>query len=132
MVERQPLPRSELEVARIVWERGEATVRQVCDALPQDRELDFFTVQTYLRRLEAKGVLKARREGRTNIYTPAVDPQSVIREAVGDLIERLFGGAALPLVQHLIADRDLTDAEIDSLQERLDELKAKPKGRPRK
>ncbi len=117
------LPKSELEVARIVWQLGEATVRQVEEALPEDRTLDFWTVQTYLRRLKEKGYLKTRREGRTNVYSPHVEPNRVISEVVGDFLDRVFDGDALPLFQHLIRDRGLSDEEIDGLQETLNKLR---------
>jgi predicted transcriptional regulator len=123
MAKRPPLPKSELEIARIVWDKGEATVRQVLEALPEDRGLDFWTVQTYLRRLKAKGYLKTRRQGRADVYTPRVAPDRVIDEVVGDLLDRLFDGEALPLFQHLIQDRGLSDEEIDRLQQTLDDLK---------
>ncbi|MHC4400433.1 MAG: BlaI/MecI/CopY family transcriptional regulator [Planctomycetota bacterium] len=122
MAER-PLPKSELEIARIVWDLGEATVRQVSEALPEDRGLDFWTVQTYLRRLKAKGYLKTRRQGRTNVYSPRVPPDRVIGEAIADFLDRVFDGEALPLFQHLIRDRGLREEEIDRLQETLNELK---------
>jgi len=117
------LPKSELEIARIVWRLGKATVRQVEEALPEDRALDFWTVQTYLRRLKEKGYLKTRREGRTNVYSPRVEPNRVISEVVGDFLDRVFDGDALPLFQHLIRDRGLSDDEVDRLQETLNELK---------
>jgi len=117
------LPKSELEIARIVWRLGKATVRQVEEALPEDRALDFWTVQTYLRRLKEKGYLKTRREGRTNVYSPRVEPSRVISEVVGDFLDRVFDGDALPLFQHLIRDRGLSDDEVDGLQETLNELK---------
>ena len=122
-----PLPKSELEIARIVWKLGEATVRQVADELPRD--VDFWTVQTYLRRLAEKGYLKKRKEGGANVYSAAVKPDSVVSEALNDLVERLFDGEALPLFQHLISDRGLSRDEIDQLQSTLDQLKAK---KPRK
>ena len=121
---RAALPKSELEIARIVWDLGEATVRQVLETLPDDRGLDFWTVQTYLRRLESKGYLTKRREGRSNVYSPAVRPGSVVREVLDDFIDRLFDGKTLPLFQHLIHDRSLSDAEIDQLQASLAELKS--------
>ena len=58
MPPRPALAKSELEIARIVWKLGSATVREVLAELPKDRNLDFKTVQTYLRRLESKGYLK--------------------------------------------------------------------------
>lgn len=115
-------PKSELEVARIVWERGGATVRQVLDALPEERGLDFKTVQTYLRRLEAKGYLKTEREGRSNVYKPVIRPGQVIGEVMDDLLNRLFDGQVLPLFQHLVNDRGLSESEIRQLREMLDRL----------
>jgi predicted transcriptional regulator len=121
--DRPSLAKSELEVARIVWELGEATVRQVHDALPRGRKLDYWTVQTYLRRLKEKGYLKARCVGQRNIYSQAVQPKRVIRELTDDFLDRLFDGEVLPLFQHLVESGGLKDEEIDELQKRLNELK---------
>lgn len=121
MAKRPTVAKSELEVAQIVWQLGAASVRQVLDALPADRGLDFKTVQTYLRRLEAKGYLRTRREGRAKIYVPRVRPKQVVREVVDDLLKLLFGGQSLPLFQHLIEDRGLSEADLEKLRALLDE-----------
>lgn len=122
MSKRPAVAKSELEVARIVWDLGEASVRQVLDGLPGARKLDFKTVQTYLRRLEAKGYLRTRREGRTKIYLPRVRPQQVVREVIDDLLKLLFGGESLPLFQHLIQERGLTENEFEQLRAMLDQM----------
>jgi predicted transcriptional regulator len=122
MPKRSALPKSELEVARIVWDLGEATVRQVFLALGAERRLDFKTVQTYLRRLEAKGYLRSRHRGRAKVYVPRVRPTEVVREVLDQMVDRLFGGETIPLFQHLIQDRGLTDDEIKKLRAMLDEL----------
>ena len=124
MSPRAAMAKSELEVARIVWKLGSATVRQVLDALPKNRGLDFKTVQTYLRRLEAKGYLKTRTEGRSKVYLPKVRPDRVVREVVDDFMDRLFDGEAIPLLQHLINDRGLSDDEIRQLRKMLNHLEA--------
>jgi predicted transcriptional regulator len=121
------LPKSELEIARIVWNLGEATVRQVVEALPLDREVDFWTVQTYLRRLADKGYLRVRREGRTNVYAPLKKPGRVVKDVVEEFLQRVFDGNAMPLFQHLIRDRRLSKSEIDQLQQTLNELKEREK-----
>jgi BlaI family transcriptional regulator, penicillinase repressor len=125
MAKRPALAKSELEVARVVWERNGATVRQVLDALPADRGLDFKTVQTYLRRLEAKGYLRTRLEGRSKVYVPSVKPGRVIGEMVDDFINRLFDGEAIPLFQHLIRDRGLSDNDLETLRAMLDDREGK-------
>ncbi len=124
MPPRAAMAKSELEVARIVWKLGSATVRQVLDALPKNRGLDFKTVQTYLRRLEAKGYLKTRKEGRSKVYLPKVRPDRVVREVVDDFMDRLFDGEAIPLLQHLINDRGLSDDEIRQIRKMLNHLEA--------
>jgi BlaI family penicillinase repressor len=123
MAERPALSKGEMETARVLWDLGSATVRQVHEAFPPGRGIDFTTVQTYLRRLETKGYVKAALDGRTRVYTPRVRPQTVIRETLDDLVDRLFGGEALPLVRHLIEDRGISDAELEELREMLDRLK---------
>jgi predicted transcriptional regulator len=124
MPPRPPLSKGELEVARAVWELGEATMGQVFQWFPEDRRMDYAAVQTYLRRLEAKGYVRARRSGRTKVYQSKVESAQVIRETVGDLMTRLFGGETLPLMLHLIEDRGITPEETRQLRQALDALEA--------
>jgi predicted transcriptional regulator len=122
MADRPALSKGELEVARVLWELEEATVRAVHEAFPADRPIDFATVQTYLRRLEAKGYVVGRLVGRTRVYSPKVKARKVIGETVDDLIERLFGGEALPLMRHLIEDRGISAGELAELRKLIDRL----------
>ena len=127
MAQRAELSKAELEIARIVWRIGEETknavsVRQVLDALPALRNLDYKTVQTYLRRLEAKGYLSTKPDGKRILYRASVRPAKVMSETIRDFVSRLFDGDALPLVEHLINDRNLTGEEITKLREMLDNL----------
>ena len=122
MVERQALSKGEMEVARVLWELGTATVREVHEAFPIDRKIDFATIQTYLRRLADKGYVRARLKGRTRVYSARIKPRTVIRETIDDLIERLFAGEAFPLMRHLIEDGLISDEELAALRELLDGL----------
>ena len=124
------LSKAEMEMARIVWDRGRATVREVHAALPAGRKIDYKTVQTFLRRLESKGYLKAARDGRSIVYSPRIRPGKVIRDAVADFVRRLFGGEALPLVEHLIAQHELSAAEIRKLKKILSDVEARHHATP--
>lgn len=119
MAAQSALSKAEMEVARIVWERGKATVREVCEALSTSREVEYKTIQTFLRRLEAKGYVKSELVERSLVYSPRTRPQTVIREAVADFVGRLFGGDALPLLEHVIQDQGLTPEELRKLREML-------------
>jgi predicted transcriptional regulator len=122
MGERPQLSKGELSIARLLWEIGPATVRQVHSAMPVDRPMDFSTVQTYLRRLEAKAYASSCLAGRTRVYKALAKPQTVIRDTVDDLIARLFGGEAMPLVRHLIEDRAITPTDVAELRTLVEQL----------
>ena len=122
MSDRPALSRAEMEVARIVWTLRDATVRQVLDNLPETRDINYKTVQTFLRRLEAKGYLVSRREGRSLIYTADARPKQVIRDTVKNFLNNLFNGEPLPLVEHLIRDQGLGKDDISQLRNLLNEL----------
>lgn len=122
MVERPMLSKGEMEVARILWEKAPASVRKIHEALPADRQMDFATVQTYLRRLESKGYAKSTLDGRIRIYAARTKALTVIRETVDDLVNRLFAGETMPLMRHLIEDRGIDGKGLCELRELLDRL----------
>lgn len=122
MSPRAEMSKGELEVARVVWRLGEASVGSIFAAFPKRRKLDYTTVQTYLRRLEAKGYLRTRREGRNKIYSARVRPSTVIGERVDDLMDRLFDGQTLALMHHLIHDRGISAEETQKLRAMLARL----------
>jgi BlaI family penicillinase repressor len=108
---------AETEVLRLVWQCREATVQQVYEALPDRRKVTYVTVATLLRRLEEKGYLKHRLRGKAFVYAPAAKQEDVIRRTISDLVERLFGGNPVPLMQHLAQHSGITDKDIERLKE---------------
>ena len=122
MAKRPVLSRAEIEIARLLWEMESASVREIHDAISKTRDIDFSTVQTYLRRLESKGYARTKLEGRVRIYSPRVKAATVIRETVNDMIDRLFGGQTMPLMQHLVQDGKVTRKELAELRKQIDQL----------
>jgi len=107
---------AETEILRLVWQSREATVQQVYDALPPNRKVTYVTVATLLRRLEEKGYLKHRVRGKAFVYAPAAKKEDVITRTISDLVERLFGGNPVPLLQHLAQHSGITDEDIERLK----------------
>jgi BlaI family penicillinase repressor len=102
----------ELAVMKVVWQLERATVREVHEALQQTRPLAYTTVLTMMRILEGKGYLRRDdMSGRAHVYTSTRPESDVVGGLVRDFVERVFDGAAQPLVMHLVKDRRLTDEE---------------------
>jgi len=116
------LAEQELEIMKIVWQLDQATVRDVYEQLRTRRQVAYTTVMTMMRILERKGHLKVSRADRAYVYRPAKPRQRVLAEMVQEFVDRVFGGAAEPLVQHLVRDRHLTE---DDLRDIARELKAR-------
>ena len=108
---------AETEVLRLVWESKKATVQQVYDALPANRKVTYVTVATLLRRLEEKGYLKHRAQGKAFVYVPAAKKEEVINRTISDLVQRLFGGNPVPLMQHLALHSEISDEDIEKLRD---------------
>ena len=98
---------------KVLWETGPANVQTVQQRL--ERELAYTTVQTMLNVLHRKGKAKRTLKDKAYFYRPAVSRSQVIGNAVGDLIDRMFGGSAESLVMSLVETRHLTPEKLSRL-----------------
>jgi len=112
-----PISRGEAELMRLLFQLGSATVQQVLDALPKDRRISYATVQTVLRRLEKKGYVNHTNKGKAHVFSSVVPREKVISSAVNWIVERLFDGDPVPLVQHLAQHGKITADDIEKLKE---------------
>ena len=103
----------ELEIMHVLWETGPANVQTVQQQLP--RELAYTTVQTMLNILHRKGKVKRTLKERAYFYRPAVSRSQVVRHAVSDLVEHLFGGSVENLVMSLVETKHLDAAKLARL-----------------
>lgn len=101
----------------VLWEAGEATVAQVHEALTGDEARALTTVATMLTKMESKGVVASRREGRQLVYRPTVTREEVRRSMVGSLTNTLFGGRTQELVVHLLDEHALSNEDLARLRE---------------
>ena len=106
----------QLQIMKVLWERSSATVAEVHQALPQPGELAYTTVATMLRKMENRGLVKHRSEGRRFIYEAAVTPDAVSRGMAQDLLERLFEGSLADMLSHLLATREVSRDELKQLE----------------
>ena len=111
----------QLAIMRVLWERGEASVAETHQALLAERGLAPTTIATMLVKMEKKGVVAHRREGRRFVYWPTVTEAEATRSMVDELTERLFLGDPAALVSHLISEHELDVDEIAELRREIAE-----------
>ncbi|MCR9246149.1 MAG: BlaI/MecI/CopY family transcriptional regulator [bacterium] len=108
----------QLAILHALWQSGEAAVAQVHTALA-DRGLALTTIATMLRKMEEKGLVTHRENGRQFLYRAKVEPDLVQRNMVGDLVSRLFDGDPLELVNHLLRAGEIELDELEDLRRRV-------------
>ena len=111
----------QLAIMRVLWRHGEAMVTDVHRALLAERGLAPTTIATMLVKMEKKGVVAHRTDGRRYVYRPTVDEAAVRRSMVGELTERLFDGDVTALVSHLLSEHDTDSGELEELRRLIDE-----------
>lgn len=109
----------ELQILKVLWEREEATVRAVYEALRDDVPIVQNTVQAFLRTMEDKGLVTHRNEGRTFVYRAAVSPDGTKKKLLGGLLESVFDGALDQLVASALEARKPSRDELDRLRQLL-------------
>ena len=111
----------ELEIMKVIWPRGQATVREVYDDLRTRRSIAYTSVQTMMNVLETKGHLKRQPATKAaNVYAPVRRQQLVVKSMVREFVNRVFDGSARPLLVHLLKEKGLTDRERREQQKLLD------------
>ena len=106
---------------KVVWAKGQVTVRDVHDALSESRPVAYTTVMTMMRILQEKGYLTRVEQDRAHLYTPAIPQQKVVGAMLRDFVDRVFDGASDSLLLHLAKDNKLTAKQKRILTKLIDE-----------
>ena len=115
----------ELEILKVVWQRGEATVREVFRDLSAQRKIAYTTVLTMMGILEQKGHLKKTAGERAYIYRPTQPQQQVVGSMVNEFVNRVFNGSARPLLVHLVENPDVDPDELAEIEKLLKDRRKK-------
>ena len=117
MPEAHQLTELQLALLRVLWDRGEATVVEICDALRPARTLAATTVATLLSRLERRGIVTHRTAARQYVYAPAVTEADVRHSMLSELTEQLFDGDVTELVSHLLSASEMSADDLEKVKE---------------
>ena len=113
----------ELELMDILWKMGTATVGEIVDALPKDRDLAYSSVLTMMRILEQKGYVEHKKESRAYVYLPLVNRKQAQDSVVSYLLKRFFNGSPELLVVNLLENEDVDPDEIKRLKRMIEKSK---------
>jgi predicted transcriptional regulator len=125
----RPLTPLELEIMKVLWDAGPATVQSVQEKLPGEPKLAYTTVQTMLNVLHRKNKVKRTLKGRAYEYAPLVSREMAVRTTLRDVITRFFGGSAESLVMSLVASRDLNPEKLAKLKRLVEQAEGAAKER---
>jgi len=129
MTKTSSLGELQLAILRVLWSCGEATASDVHVALHAERGLAPTTIATMLKKMEKRGLVGHREDGRRFIYRPAVTEEAVTRSMVADLTDRLFDGKASELMGHLLAEHDIDRSELAELNRLIAQAERRRKDR---
>jgi predicted transcriptional regulator len=116
------LGETEMEVLHHVWDLGEATVADVRERILEEREVAYTTIMTVMKKLADKGYLQYHKDGRTYVYAPAQEPDKVQHNLLRRLMESVFEGSPMALVQTLVQHEDLSDEERAEIRKMIDAM----------
>ncbi len=117
----------ELEILKVLWRIGSATVRQVRDELASVRDLAYTTVMTVMTIMTGKGYVARVKDGRSFVYRALYHEQKASKNMLQDIVDRVFGGSTTAVMQHLLETSDLDDDELKQIR-LLINRKAREKG----
>jgi len=106
----------QLRIMQVLWEQGDATVAAVHGALAGENDLAYTTIATMLRKMEARGLVRHRVDGRSFVYRAAVAAEAVSRGMAGHLLDKLFEGSLADMVHHLLSTREVSREELSKIE----------------
>ena len=116
---------SELEILRVLWARGPSTVREVYEALREQKSLGYTTVLKLMQIMTAKGTVRRNEDQRAHVYEACQPAEETKRQLVGDVLHRVFEGSASELMIHALEGRRTSKKELDELRRLLDEYEGR-------
>ena len=112
---------AELQILQVLWERGPSTVREVHEALQEEKALGYTTVLKLMQIMTTKGLVRRDENQRAHVYQAQQPAEKTKRQFAADMLQRVFDGSARELMLHALASQRSTRQEIEELRNLLDE-----------
>jgi BlaI family transcriptional regulator, penicillinase repressor len=122
---------AELELLRILWEKGTATVREIYDTLNQERPSGYTTVLKLLQIMTSKGLVVRDEANRAHVYRAAISQDAMQSKLLKDLSMRLFSGSAAQLALHALAMEPTSQNELEEIRQLIERRRSQPSKKER-
>src|SRR5579862_936758 len=116
---------AELQILQVLWDRGPSTVREVHDALNEEKTLGYTTVLKLMQIMTAKGLVRRDEQQRAHVYEAWQPAEKTKRQFAADMLQRVFDGSASDLMMHALADRRGSKEEVAELRRLLEDYERK-------
>jgi len=124
-----PVGESEMELLQLVWETGPASVSDIHQQTLESRQVAYTTVMSQLKKLADKGYLEFEQVGNAYIYSAARRPHEVRHSLLTNILDKVFKGSAVELVESLVKNESLTGEEYAEMRRMIDEMELKQQER---
>ena len=114
---------SELEILKVLWEKGTASVREVHEELAKSKDVGYTTTLKLMQIMFEKGLVKRDATFKTHIYEPQVSRDKTQKHLLNKMIDTLFGGSPTQLVLQALGNHKASDEELEEIQQLLNNLK---------
>jgi predicted transcriptional regulator len=118
---------SELEILRVLWEKGPSTVREVHEILGQSKDAGYTTTLKLMQIMHEKGLLERDTSSKTHIYSSAVSQENTQRQLLDKMIDTVFNGSASQLVLQALGNHKSSKEELEKIKQYLDEIEKQQK-----
>ena len=113
--------RVQMKIMQVIWEKGRVNAREITDKLNENSPIAHSTVQTLLRKLEAKGAVDHEIDHRTFIFYPLVKAEKVTQSALNEFVDRIFAGSPSGLVSYLIKNENISQEDLKKIRDLIHE-----------
>jgi predicted transcriptional regulator len=125
-MDKQPTT-SELEILNVLWEKESATVREVFEIIGATKPITYTTILKLMQIMTEKGLVERDVEGKAHLYRPAIPQNETQKGLVNELLEKVFRGSAMQLVQHLLEAKKTSPAEIKEIRKMIEQAEKEAK-----
>ena len=116
---------SELEILQVLWNKEQATVREVHETLSEHKDAGYTTTLKLMQIMFEKGLVKRDDSSKTHIYKANISKESTQKQFIGKMVHSLFGGSSTELVMQALGSAQHSEEELNEIQKLLDNLKKK-------